>query len=444
MGDSEKRNWESYKNLAQVDFKCLENEIYKMNSGAENSKLLFEKLLEIIDPLEDKRCDYIGQCIEGRDKSAKECKKCKGYWCTTDETFDSYYKMWKEWKNRKGVDLDDSNSARSNPFMRAVYYLLWGKKIDLGYEIKEGNCGIREYGWGRFSASYVFPVKSEGMSKPKALLFGSDTMNTIKSYQKEIENFLQEKKEIEKVDELCRKCHQLGNFVLVPAYYNSCRGAKDQIDVALDRLCNGKNFDGGFIGQTKLRPSGNVTKEEKERVADKYFYRWDKNYFTQFINMFFLWDYVKKKDEKTYYVKDMKSNGEPVTSNTNVNEGNVGKYIINANAYIEKRSIFMAAMLEIAVEYENVKIRIKDYEPKAEWGKWKVSDIYKYIVEKVFLKDKTYSGYKEVIEAIEGVIDGVVEKVLEDDIILLKRIKDNILANIEELKVDTNDEKRSD
>lgn len=427
----------SYEKLAKVDFKCLEHEIYKMNSGEENPKLLFEKLLEIIDPLEDKRCDYIGQCIENRDyESVKECKKCKGYWFTTDETFTSYYKMWQEWKKRPRVDPDDSNNSRANPFIRAVYYLLWGKRIVLGGEL-EVNSGIYKYGWERFSTSYVF----EDMSKPKALLFGSDTMNTIKSYQKEIENFLeQEKKEIEKVNELCRKCHQLGNFVLVPAYYNGCRGAMDRIDVALDRLRDGKNFDGGFKGRTKLRPSGNVTKAEKEKVADTYFYRWDKNYFTEFINMFFLWDYVETDKEKTgYYVKNMRSNGELVTSNTNVNEGNIEKYIANANAYIERRGIFMAAMLEIAVK-DDKGVKIDDSDYKDNWGGWDVSAIYKYIVKKVFLADETepdhnkvikmYSDYNEVIEAIKGAIKQKKDGEIPQDI---KSILDNAQEEIDKI-----------
>lgn len=358
MSDSEKRHcWESYKKLARTDFKCLENEINKINSGKNDPKALFEKLLEIIEPSEDERCGYIGQCIKNEDyKEVKECKKCKGYWFTADETFNSYYEMWKKWKNGSKIDPDDSKEEGQNPFIRAVYYLLWGKKIVVG---KEANCGIYEDGWRRFSTSYVFPAESG--SKSKTMLLGSDTMNTIKTYKDNIEKFLHNQNGSELVNELCRKCHQLGNFVLVPAYYNRYKGGRqiqDQMDVALEHLLKG-NIKEGFIGQTSLQSSKSktITKEEKEKVANEKFYRWDKEHFSQYINMFFLWDYVKPESEKTYFVKDMKSEEvKRVTNNTQVNKDNVEQYITNANLYIEKRSIFMAAMLAIAVEFKGVKI----------------------------------------------------------------------------------------
>ena len=71
------------------------------------------------------------------------------------------------------------------------------------------------------------------------MLLGSDTMNTIKTYKDNIEKFLHNQNGAELVNELCRKRHQLGNFVLVPAYYNRYkegRQVQDQMDVALEHF----------------------------------------------------------------------------------------------------------------------------------------------------------------------------------------------------------------
>lgn len=425
MSDLEKRDWESYKKLTTFDFKCLE---------------------------ELKREKKILQRINWKYYTAAELLKKFIDALNRNDVIEEYnYQKWFEWKyeikegetgiqiikQKGGVHLDDSDG--SNPWIRAVYYVLWGKRINTGWELDiDGNTvkigtgiGVYKYGWGNFRTSYWGLLKDG-----ENLLWGSDTMNTIASYRNAIENYKNKNDENEKkVDELCRKCHCLGNFVLVPAYFNQRRGGCDQIDVALDELCEGK-----ITIAFSFKDNQRGTAVKKLEVAHKKFNIWDKDYFTQYINMFFLWDYVKKKDEKTYYVKDMKSNGEPVTSNTNVNEGNVGKYIVNANAYIEKRSIFMAAMLKIAVEFKDDEIMIPKY--KDNWGGWDVSAIYKYIVKEVFLQnDKTYSGYDKVFGEIKEVIRGITNGEIPKDI---KSILDNAQEEIDEVGKNANDKKRSD
>lgn len=56
----------------------------------------------------------------------------------------------------------------------------------------------------------------EKVEKDKSLLWGADTMNTLKTYEVQIEKF--RKENFDKVDIMCSRCHQLGNFVLVPVY----------------------------------------------------------------------------------------------------------------------------------------------------------------------------------------------------------------------------------
>lgn len=242
--------------------------------------------------------------------------------------------------------MDDSTGR--NPWMRAVYYLLWGKGIE-----------------GSFSTSFLF----------EKMLLGGDTMNTIASY-----NDKEQLKGKPGIDKLCRECHQLGNFVLVPAYFNQWRGRnkliKDQMDLSLYRLSNLEEFRG-----------------------------WSKSSFTKYINMFFLWDYVEPNDDKKeYLVKDMKTGSIEIVK---INDENVDQYIANANKYIKRRGLFMAAILKIAVEFKDIDVMVKD-EEKVEWKEWDVSDIYKYIVKNVFLTEETYSDYGDVIAAISNTINDVI------------------------------------
>lgn len=425
MGNMVERQWESYERLAQVDFKCLENEIYKITSNSakirknksvpekykykckreEDVKAVLKKLFNIIVPTEDGCCDYIGECMG---KKTEECKKCKGYWFTTDETFESYYKMWKQWKKDKnGMDPDDSD-CKSNPFLRAIYYSLWGKRIEVGRDIcvngeevvlAEKETHIYQYGFTRFRTSYLF----------SKMLWGGDTMNTLASYEAAINDSTADK------DALSRKCHQLGNFVLVPAYFNQWRGRnkliKDRMDLSLYRLSNledqkneqeqlnrnNENDDNNFSFMEFFFTywgKGRNAKTAGWNIVKEAFAGWSKSNFTKYINMFFLWDYVYVENSR-YIVKNMWCEETKPIGNTK-NE-NVDTYITKANRYIEKRGIFMAAMLKIAVEFDERKGQKED-------NIWHVSAIYKYIVEKVFLVEITYSDYNNVIGAIKKAV----------------------------------------
>lgn len=395
MSDSEKRDWESYKKLAEFDFKCLEELKRK------------KKILRKIYWKYYTAAKLLKQFIDALNRN---------------EVKEYNYQKWFEWKfeikegetgiqiikQKQGAHLDDSDE--SNPWIRAVYYILWGKRIDTGLELdKEGNkvdkngtgIGVYEYGWGNFRTSYLGLFKDG-----EKMLWGSDTMNTIAFYRDAIENYKNKNDENEeKVDELCRKCHCLGNFVLVPAYFNQRRGGCDQIELALYKLCQGKITDDFSFRDSQC---GSVTKVDK--LGEK-FNTWNKDGFTQYINMFFLWDYVEPARETGYSVKNMKTGeiiNEKNKKTVKIDERNISQYIINANRYIERRGIFMAAMLKIAVEFRNAEIGMLDY--KEDGDAWKVSDIYKYIVEKVFLTGETYSDYDKVFGAIEEAIKGITKE----------------------------------
>lgn len=111
---------------------------------------------------------------------------------------------------------------------------------------------------------------------------------------------------------------------------------------------------------------------------------------------------MERREEK-YIVKNLqysesaKEHSEYIAADTRdkYTADTIGTYIDNANAYIERRGIFMAGMLRIAFEFEDTEYS-GEYEKL--WEKWKVSGIYKCIADRVLLQDKSYSGYGEVIE----------------------------------------------
>ena len=382
-----------YITLAGRDFKCLEQCIKDINSDKSQSP-------------EKKEVKY-------------KCKRDEDVLCVMNKLFEDIegnkesfvafnYDKWSEWKNKGGIDLDDSRNSMPNPYMRAIYYTLWGKKISLGEpEIikSEKDIFIYENGWERFSKSYLFAEEK--------LLLGGDTMNTIASYRSEIKKFKNLGKEnSDKVDELCRVVHQLGNFVLVPAYFNGFRGLDEDINDCMDSsLCYLKKYNFELEERIQLK----LSKEEKKAFVKGHFAGWESKNFNKYINIFFLWDYVYANEDK-YYVRNLKcdSKGEDGIISKDDNElkykvtsENINIYIENAKVAILRRSKFMAAMLMLAVEF-------KEESYKEEWKDWHVSDIYKEIVENIFLTDKVYNDFNSVIKKVKDIIqDKQYEEVIE-------------------------------
>ena len=314
-------------------------------------------------------------------------------------------------------------------------------------------------------------------------LFGGDTINSVQTamnyYLKQknskedycflycLQLFLTEQEkfvcQIKELKEFIEFYHTIGNFVLVPAYFNAERGAADFFDAALLRLqTNDWDISTRLIGRYRIKGRKCDKLKESiinlewgceenilsaiESVADEYItdecaekireyidkkacerYKiFSKDNFIKYINTMFLWDYVKKHDDK-YVIKSLCRNG------LQNNEGDCNKYkewelicrlkmvaesnksncflsfFLNAKYAIERRSYFMVAMLRIALLDSDG----KDVEPRDSyngeycdmWGDWNVSPIYKEIMDKVFLQeDKVFSGYEEVIVEIEAVI----------------------------------------
>lgn len=398
-----KRSIEDYFNLAEYDYKCLRNDSIKNDSirnpvccnDEQAEGIIRKELFEIIDKREKweegKKCTH-------EIKIAGKSEKCSFFSECNDNKSKSKpnYEMWKAWKKKKGPDPDDS--GRGNAFVRSIYHILWGKRIGV------------EHGWGNFTTSYLKFQDSE------KLLWGGDTINTLASYRVQIEMFRCEEGNKENVDKMCSRCHRLGNFVLVPAYFNAWRGFKlqDRMDLAFyvlsemeDSIDQEKNVDDIFsmkaLFYENQKGEDDTKKAEKWDAVKEKFSVWKKEYFIQYVNTFFLWDYVEKKEEK-YVVKNLQYSEMEEEKSKYITADTIGTYIDNVNTYIERRSIFMTGMLMIALEFK---------EPDKEtdkWKDWKVSSIYKLIMDEVFLKDKPYSGYEKVIEKIEETIENNKDK----------------------------------
>lgn len=304
------------------------------------------------------------------------------------------YENWKTWKSEKGVDLDDTRGE--NPFIRAIYYLIWDKSFNVGEEIK--GKGIYSKGWGNFTTSECLP---RNLSK---CVWGGDCANTIASYKKLLEGVTKK----ESLDTLCGRNHQIGNFILVPAYFNKWRGRclEDRFDKSLLTLKNDpeKSFDFYNEVQNNLRTSKKSTREEKIEIIKENFKTFDCAEFNTYINWLFLWDYVFVKNGE-YLVKDMteEATNQSCVKNAknqilpkNMNELNVNAYVRNVNYFVKRRNLFIAAMLYIALECVPIKSE----------SDWSVSTIYAVIMKKILLNEnQVFSGYEDVIKKIKDAVE---------------------------------------
>lgn len=396
----------------------------------------FKKLLvnEEGEPIDDK--GYIKQLVDKKKNNINSEENAVERWIK--------YKYGSD-----KMDLDDSNFNYPCWHMRAVYNILWGSKALEDYK----------NGWRKFRSTFIFDEDKD----EKQLLMGGDWMNSLQTtinrcifldtgvkttekdckeeYKKNNEKLI-EKFEKYNFTSICESSGYIGNFCLVPAYFNRWR-SDEFWDISLSKL---KNIDASkfrFEDKIQLNKSTTITGDEAKNrfrgfvVVD----------FTRYINTMFLWDYVdkeyypksllsenfydenykrlKEKDSHSEYMRKLEDKSEVddqlVLKKIEVNEVEI--FLNNAHWAIKRRSIFMAAMLKIAIEFDK-----GTYSPcniKQDWSGWEVSDIYKKIMDKVFLSDKCYSGYNDVFNKIKNAVPETQDnKEIRE---ILKEAKDLIL-----------------
>lgn len=235
---------------------------------------------------------------------------------------------------RNQFDCDDSNHTCR--FMEEVYEKLWTRDKKTGGDTMNSFLTT----WNSYS-SYKVELKQ-----------------TVLGFKEMIEQYPEDEGLLKKFNLFASNSGKIGNFILVPKGFNTerYRLTKDYWDKSLEILKTGKNSD----------------------AID-----WDKEDFNQYINTFFLWDYVTKKNENEYEICLL---GERRNENSNfLSEDGIKQFLDNVNEKIINRGKFMAAMLELVLHEEGKKL-------------------YETFVNKIFSSDKVYSGYADVISEMKVII----------------------------------------
>jgi hypothetical protein len=304
-----------------------------------------------------------------------------------------------------GADLDDSNGKC--PYTRAIYNILWGRN-----EKNDEKIVFDRNGYSNFRTLKLFD---------KNILFGGDTANSVQTLinnelntnTKEIKETIAEpdgrirvKYELQnsKVFPLLSDYHRIGNFVLVPAYFNGWRGCDKNIEDYFDKsllYLQKKGFDSlsRLISQNRRYKD----KEKLKHKVDNLYDNFAPDDFTRYINTMFLWDYVTPDEgNKNYRVKSLrkgdwrKGNFPPCCEDDHLTvkltKEEFAATINNIRAAISRRSLFAALMLNIALDCPHTE--------KAPDRNWEASDFYQILMKDLFMINHIYSGWSEIFDKI--------------------------------------------
>lgn len=354
----------------QYDFKLLEKEYYQCyNKDGRYTELIKNIGEQINTPIEDHG---------GRTRIEQ--------WFAYKllEENDEYLR---EHRSVRRFDCDNSNDTCE--LTKGIYYYLWGwkKEGNYGHSLFWEDSGTSDHLGGdtmnSLGTTMIEYLKTRGVhvKSVKECKERYDKDDLVKKYLKEWKG----------LNDFARNVSCIGNFVLVPGGFNKHRGVhpglRDYWDLSLDDLAYNK--DAWLPGRVRVKHAR------------------DNKAFIQYVNTFFLWDYVDDNYEiKPLFAShedklgaDKELNNEKVFPDMQHNGKEFDKFLGNVNSYINRRGKFMAAMLNIALNID----RDTPYtgERQEEWKDWKVSGTYKKIVEEVLLSDKCFLGYHEVIEEIQ-------------------------------------------
>ena len=245
------------------------------------------------------------------------------------------------------------------------------------------------YRWNNFKNTVFFKDGDNGKQRDRA--------DRIKALIEADENYIHS----EKINEFAKWTNTVGNLVLVPAGYNGGRGTqpciKDYFDLSLENLLCGWD-ENRYLG-------------EDSRIR--------KQNFIKYINTFFLWDYVDRNYEPVPLCESHKKQMAMQRKTKKLEakgvlpeKEEIDDLCSNINDKIQRRGLFVIAMLRIAMgiglEGQDADL-VYTYDGKYrdEWADWKVSGVYKKIMEEVFLTEHIYTGGgDEVIGAVREKVAG--------------------------------------
>lgn len=360
-------------------------------------------------------------------------------------------------KNERSANHLDNSGGGFFP-MEVLYNILWGRMVDEGeikgtYYKKKGNkIFLKNNVYLNFRKSYIGEIGQD-------VLWGGDCINSVQKQLRVVAPKIGAEKSmytkmngsIQKIidagfSDICKLSGCIGNYVLVPAYFNVNRiktiGKKDDNwQAALTHLQNNgwKHMLDYAKNNSNIFGECKDVESEACAKAEEIYGKFEQEYFIQYINTMFLWDYVRV-DKENYDVLDLGHN----KTDDKTNKPDKTNWLQNIHYAIKKRGIFMSAMLMITVidkTEENSQLN-KNRKPNDEvvedWNEWKVSDIYKKIMKKVFCIEKVYDGYPEVFAEIDTVINVYC---IDKECDKYKEIK-SILENAQKLIVNMDKEKR--
>lgn len=235
------------------------------------------------------------------------------------------------------------------------------------------------YKWNNFKNTFLFKAGENDGQRKRAIRLKSD-----------IESRTETRISNEEINMFAQLTHTIGNMVLVPAGYNGYRGTKqylkDYFDLSLDNLLYSRDKNHYLDG------------ENEERQQRKY------------VNTFFLWDYV----DKNYEVRPLCNSHEKKIQKKTLDgthvlpeKEEIDDLCNNINNRIKRRGFYMLAMLKIAsgMNYDGESKYQYCQKQYKEWQEWNVSGIYKLFMGEVFLNNKIYDGYGDVIKKMVVVAD---------------------------------------
>lgn len=291
--------------------------------------------------------------------------KGKGFSRPYDHEFDfkylmeEYYRFYRKddlWENMWSEWLSNYGPPNGDPIKLWYAY----KTVDEDYKPKNKRFDCDSWNGTNdlMDKIYVLLWPDQGVLKDYDMRnkFGGDTMNsfattfnalagTIEKEKKEKDSFkvsftkyTKRQSDFAVLEKYAKYTGCLGNFTLVPEGYNGYRGLSKKLadywDLSLHNL--------------RYNKDGNDWLENVDMT------------FREYINIFFLWDYVDEKYKvlplfqrhmALLMPEDMVRPRISVQTPVNKFE-EFQEFTSNANKYIRRRGIFMAAMLKIASEYK--------------------------------------------------------------------------------------------
>lgn len=272
--------------------------------------------------------------------------------------------------------FDADNSLGTCSLMGEIYRKLWGATIE----------------HSNFMTIDGFFDEDE-----KSVLFGGDVYNSLQtstglSKYECVRLYIKEpmklKQRLSDMQEVMKVSHVLGNFGLVPAYYNAYRGTSKTIRDYLDRSLfelrqKGFSYLEVLIDKNrsaeKKRDIEAFIRKKKSKYRD-----FDVSDYIKYINLMFLWDMHTDENQ----ICDISSS--------------IHVWNKAISLFVKKRSIFMAMMLYFAYKYD---------------------DVYKKMLKKIS-DAKNILNYENVFTLL-----GEVEGMTEADLDILEEVKSKIFKS---------------